>query len=179
MKYISQVTYWYRICLLTKDEGNGFVPQQHWNNKVLIFDALEECWAAEATLGFKGCYQKMFDLLKLPLDADQSSFRYYEAQKLVWRLLTEASSQKVVYGKHLTHDKNSGELWDDPANEGSDCGIGTFAELLRYSAENFVQMREDIGFVEAPLPSQSLDKGLFQAYTLYSLSFSLIRSYLR
>ena len=77
--------------------------------------------------------------------------------------MSESSLQKVVHGKHLTHDKNLGELWDDPANEGSDYGAGTFAELLRYGAENFVQVREDIRYVEAPLPSQSLDKGLFEA----------------
>lgn len=73
-----------------------------------------------------------------------------------------SSLQKVIHGKHLTHDKNLGELWDDPANEGSDCGPGTFAELLRYGAENFVQVREDIRYVEVPTPTQSLDKGVFE-----------------
>jgi hypothetical protein len=162
VEYISQVMCWQRLCMLTKDEGNGFVPQEYWKNKVLIFDVLEECWAAEATLGFKGCGQKMFDLLKLPLDSDQFSAEYDEAQKLVWRLLSESSLQKVIHGKHLTHDKNLGELWDDPANEGSDCGPGTFAELLRYGAENFVQVREEIRYVEVPTPTQSLDKGVFE-----------------
>jgi len=149
--------------MLTKDDGNGFVPQQHWKNNVLIFDVLEECWGAEATLGFKGCGQKVFDLLKVRLDSGQTSAEYQEAKKLVWRLLSESSLQKVVHGKHLTHDKNLGELWDDPANEGSDCGTGTFAELLRYGPEHFEQVRESIRFVDAPLPSQSLDKGLFEA----------------
>jgi hypothetical protein len=163
MEYISQVLCWQRVCMLNKDQGEGFVPLQYWKHKVLIFDVLEECWGAEATLGFVGCGQKVFELLRLRLDSDQSSPEYQDAKKLVWRLLSESSLQKVVHGKHLTHDKNLGELWDDPANEGSDCGPGTFAELLRYGAEHFEQVREEIRFVDAPTPGQTLEKGLFEA----------------
>lgn len=161
-EYVTQVVCWNRLCMLDKDQGDGFVPLRYWMQNVLIFDVLEECWGAEATLGFKGCGQKVFDLLKVPLDADEASAEFQEAQKLVWRLLSESSMQKVVHGKHLTHDVNLGELWDDPANEGSDCGQATFAELLRYGAENFEQTREAIRYVQAPTPSQTMEKDLFE-----------------
>lgn len=161
-EYVTQVVCWTRLCMLNKDQGDGFVPLQYWKHNILIFDVLEECWGAEATLGFKGCGQRVFDLLKVPLDADPASTDFKDAQKLVWRLLSQSSMQKVVHGKHLTHSVNLGELWDDPANEGSDCGPGTFAELLRYGAENLEQTREAIRYVEAPAPSQTLEKDLFE-----------------
>jgi hypothetical protein len=162
MEYIAQVLCWQRLCMLNKDQGNGFNPLQYWKEKVLIFEVLEECWGAEATLGFKGCGQKVFDLLKLRVDSVQTAPEYKQAEDLVWRLLSESSLQKVVHGKHLTHDKNLGELWDDPKNEGSDCGKGTFAELLRFGAERFEQTRGEIRYVEAPVPSHTEEKGLFE-----------------
>ena len=145
------------------DIGGGLVPLLYWTQNVLIFDVLEEFWGAEATIGFKACGQKVCDLLKLRLNTDQTAAEYQQAQTLVWRLLSESSLQKVIHGKHLMHDVNLGELWDDEANEGSDCGPGTFAELLRYGAENFEQTRESIRYVLVPVPARTLDKGLLEA----------------
>ena len=156
-EYITQVGCWMRMCMLTKDEGDGFVGSEYWQKHVLIWDALSEAWAAEETLGFQGTGQRMFDLLSLPLSTNPESKDYKDAYHLVWRLLTRSAMQKVQHGKHLTNDVLLGVLWDE--NEGRDCEEGTFGELLRYGCVNFRQERKGMEYRDAPAPPGTLDKG--------------------
>lgn len=162
MEYIGQVLSWQRVCML-EDAGDGFSGVDYWTKHILIFDVLQENWGGEATMGFAGFGQMMFDLLCVRLDADPESTEYQQAYKLIWRLLTKSSMQKITHGKGLTNDAQLGVLLDKPENEGKDCAEGTFAELLRYGTVNFRQTRERIGYVEAPRPAKTIRKGLLEA----------------
>jgi hypothetical protein len=159
-EYVTQVMCWNRVCLL-EDAGDDFSGVDYWMNNVLLWDGLEETWGAETTLGFKGCGQRMFDLFSLPIDAGSTSKDYKDAERLVWRLLSRSSMQKVFRGKGLTHDNELGELWDED-QDGHDCKEGTFAELFRYGCENFRQKREEIAYVKAPRPSKTYKRGLLE-----------------
>lgn len=159
-EYVTQVMCWNRLCLL-EDAGDGFSSVDYWSNKVLLWDGLEETWGAETTLGFKGCGQRMFDYFSLPLDVNRTSQDYRDAERLIWRLLSRSSMQKVFRGKGLTHDRELGEIWDED-QERHDCKEGTFAELFRYGCENFKQTREEITYVKALRPKKTFKKGLLE-----------------
>ncbi|KAF2172781.1 hypothetical protein M409DRAFT_62477 [Zasmidium cellare ATCC 36951] len=156
-EYISQVLAWVRLTML-EDAGDGFSCTDYWQHNVLVFNALQECWGAEATVGFNG--EKKYRLLSTRIDSDPSSEDHQEAEKLVWRLLTKSSLQKITHGKHLTNDTHLGILWDE--NEGKDVEPGTFAELLRYGATRFEQTRGDIVRMEATKPAVTMKKGVFE-----------------
>lgn len=72
-EYIAQVLSWMRLCMLestgTGDDSNNntFSGTEYWLNKVLIFNALQEDWGAEATIGFGE--QILFDALATKFDA--------------------------------------------------------------------------------------------------------------
>lgn len=157
MEYITQVLAWMRLCMI-EDSGDGFNCTRYWQSNVLLFDSLEEIWGAEGTIGFPNAGQKMFDLLSVKLDADPESEDYQTAHKLVWRLLTKSSMQKITHGKGLTNSVHLGVLWDE--NEGKDCEPGTFAELLRHGTVHLQQNRESIVYEKAPEVTKTLKKGL-------------------
>lgn len=159
MEYITQVVCWMRVCML-EDMGDRFSGVDYWCNNVLIWDVLQENWGGEATIGFAGSGQKMFDLFSTRRDADPTSEDYKEAYKLVWRLLAQSSLQKITHGKNLTDSIHLGVLWDE--HPGTDSASGTFAELLRYGTVHFEQTRSEIRYVTAPRPSQTLKKGLLE-----------------
>lgn len=159
-EYVTQVMCWNRLCLL-EDAGDGFSAVDYWANKVLLWDGLEETWGAETTLGFSGCGRRMFDLFALPVDADATSENYRDAERLVWRLLSRSSMQKVFRGKGLTRVMELGERWDED-QEGHDCKEGTFAGLFRFGCETFRQTREEIAYVKAPRPDKTYRKGVVE-----------------
>ena len=161
MEYISQILAWSRVCML-EDMGDGFSGVDYWTKHVLAFDVLQENWGGEMILGFPGFGQRMADLLTVPLDSDPESEEYKEASKIVWRLLTKSSMQKITHGKGLTKDVQLGTIWDQPENKGKDRAPGTFAELLRFGCVNFVQSRESVVYVNAPRPPKTLQKGLLE-----------------
>jgi len=101
MKYVTHQLCWQRLCIL-KDAGDGFGGVDYWLKHVLVFDVLEENWGGEATFGFKGFGQKMFDLMSVRLDADPNSQEYRNTYRLTWRLLTESTMQNISRGKGLT-----------------------------------------------------------------------------
>lgn len=146
---------------MLEDTGDGFSGVDYWQNHVLVWDALPENWAGEATLGFVGCGQKMFDLLSLSLDTDPDEKKYKEAYDFVWRLLTKSSMQKITHAKGLTVSPHLGVLWDE--NPGKDCEPRTFGELLRYGTGHFEQTRKEIAYVKAPEPPMTMKKGLLEA----------------
>lgn len=160
MEYIGQVMAWQRLCLL-EDTGNGFSGTRYWEEKVLLFDALQEDWGAEATIGFSG--QDFFDALETKISASPESKELEAAHRTTWRLLTRSSMQKVTHGKNLTKNSALGVLWDKDENQGKDIEPGTFAELLRYGSVHFEQTRPSIEYVKAVKPAQTLKKGLLEA----------------
>lgn len=157
MEYIAQVMCFRRLCML-EDDGEGFNPSEYWQNHIFCVNALQENWGGEATIGFENGGPRMFELFQVKLDADQESQEYKGAYKLVWRLLTKSSMQKVTHGKGLTHTPHLGRLWDD--NDGKDCELGTFGELLRYGSLHFRQKRESILQMEAKRSPKILNEGL-------------------
>ncbi|KAI0125458.1 hypothetical protein BJ170DRAFT_631232 [Xylariales sp. AK1849] len=159
MEYITQVLSWQRLCMLL-DAGDGFSGSDYWQKNILCFDVLQEDFPAEATVGFFS--QKIFDLLTMRRDSNSDAEKYKEAEKLVWKLLTSASMQKITHGKGLTTAMALGVLLDLPENQGKDRAPGTFFELLRYGAIHFRQMREGIMKMEAKKPSMTMRKGLLE-----------------
>lgn len=157
-EYITQVVAWIRLCML-EDAGDGFSCTDYAKDHILWFDSLEEDWGAETVVGFRG--KEFFDALAMKLSADTNSKEYKTAYKLVWRLLTRSSMQKITHGKHLTKTPALGLLWDEDENEGKDNELGTFAELLRYGSVHFEQTREEISFVK-PEISETMKKGVFE-----------------
>ena len=165
MEYIAQILAWQRLCML-EDDGTGFNGTEYWENNVLCFDVLQENWGAEATIGFKDAGQTMFDLLALqwePEKMETGDEQQKKAYQLVWRLLTQSSMQKITRGKNLTHDVHLGVLWDLPENEGKDCGIETWAEMLRYGTVHFEQTRESVRRKKAERAPVTFKKGLLEA----------------
>lgn len=157
--YIGQVLAWNRLCML-EDPHDNFKGTDYWTSKVLVFDALQESWGAEATIGFGG--PLLFDALATPLDAPRDSDAYKTAHKLVWRLLTRSSLQKITHGKGLTKTVSLGVLLDEPQNADKDHQAGTFAELLRYGTVHFEQTRESIAYVKAEKAPLVLNKGMIE-----------------
>ena len=145
---------------MLEDTGHGFSGANYWQKHVLLFDVLPEDWGGEATLGFLGSGRRMFELLSLRRDSDPDSEEYKQAYKLVWRLLTKSSMQKITRGPDLTSDEQLGALWD--RTEGKDSEPGTFVELLRYGSVNFVQTRPEIAYVKAPEPPTTMKKGVLE-----------------
>jgi hypothetical protein len=158
-EYITQVTAFLRLTML-EDAGDGFSCADYSVNNILWFDALEEDWGAETIVGYRG--EDATNALATKLDADPASEEYKTAYKLVWRLLTKSSMQKITHGKNLTKTPAWGLIWDEKGNEGKDIEPGTFAELLRYGAVRFEQTRESIMYVEAEKPAQTMKKGVFE-----------------
>ena len=119
---------------MLEDNGTDFNYADYWEDDILCFDALQENWGAEATIGFKNASQTTFDLLALMWEPEKMKRdeQQQKAYDLVWRLLTQSSMQKITRGKGLTHDVHLGVLWDRPENQGKDCRIETSAEMLRY-----------------------------------------------
>ena len=144
-----------------ENAGDGFNGVEYWENKFLLYDSLAENWGAEATIGLVG--QDLFDALSARLDADLESKEYQAGYKIVWRLLTWSSMQKVTHGKHLTKGIALGILWDMEGNEGIDVKPGTFAELLLYGSAHFEQTRKDIEYRKVPKPDELLKRGLLEA----------------
>ncbi|KAF4953979.1 hypothetical protein FGADI_5575 [Fusarium gaditjirri] len=159
LEYIAQVLCWQRLCLV-RDTGDGFKSSEYWQHNILCIDALNEVWGGEKTLGFDGIGPRMYNLLTVRLDSDPNATDYKDAYKLVWRLLSKSSFQKVTRAKNLTHTPHLGTLWDQ--NDGQDCVPGTFGNLLRYGAVHFRQKREGIKCKEACEPRTLLEKGLLE-----------------
>lgn len=158
-QYVTQVTAWQRLCML-EEAGDGFSCADYTQQHILWFDALEEDWGAETIVGFRG--QEFFDALATKRDVDLDSEEYQTAYKLVWRLLTRSSMQKIIHGKNLTKTPALGLLWDMKDNEGKDIEPGTFAELLRYGSVHFAQTRKKILYVKTEKPEMTMEKGVFE-----------------
>jgi hypothetical protein len=158
-EYISQVMCFMRLTIL-EDAGDGFSSADYAINNILWFDALQEDWGAETVVGYRG--KEVVEALATKLDADPNSEEYKTACKLVWRMLTKSSMQKITHGKNLTKTPAWGLLWDAEGNENADIAPGTFAQLLRYGSVHFNQMRESITYVKVEKPAQTMRKGVFE-----------------
>lgn len=171
-EYITQVLCWQRLTMLeppesastsnSKEQEDTFNCSAYWEHNILVFDVLQENWAAEQLLGFHNGGLKILKCLKTPLSADPASQQYKDAYAMTWRLLTRSSMQKVTHGKGLTKDLSLGYLLDQPENENADCAPGTFGELLRWGAVHLEQTRENIVLMEAKRAPEILRKGVFE-----------------
>jgi hypothetical protein len=151
--YIGQCIAWIRLTWLVEPDG-GFDGREYYKKKVLLFDVAVEDWAAEQTIGYKG--EDLFRVFTTRLDADPQSEEYRKAEKVVWRLLTQSTMQKITHGKGLTRHVSCGTLLDQGDEESKDQGPGTFGELLRYGSVYFEQTRERIAYVDPILVEEDL-----------------------
>ena len=158
-EYITQVTAFLRLTML-EEAGDGFSGVDYALTNILWFDALQEDWGAEAIVGYRG--KEAVDALAVRLDADPDSEEFKTAYKLVWRMLTKSSMQKITHGKNLTKTPAWGLIWDEKGNEEKDIEPGTFAELLRYGMVHFKQLRESIEYVKPEKPAATMKKGVFE-----------------
>lgn len=163
MEYTSQNACATRLAVLEEPNG-GFNGREFWKTKMLKFDALDESFAPEGEIGWHG--KDLFNLLatkRTGPDADPSSPEHQLAEKVVWRVLADASMQKVTHGHGLMQGSTLGDLWDLPENEGKDIEPGTFAELLRYGSVHFQQTREEIAYMDPEKSEFVLEKGMLEA----------------
>jgi hypothetical protein len=158
-EYITQTIAWSRLCMI-EDPNDGFNGPDYVQDNILWYDALSENWGAETVVGFAG--QQFFDALATRLDSDPESQEYKTAYRLVWRMLTKSSMEKITHGKGLTKTPALGLLWDMKDNENKDCEVGTFAELLRFGCRHFRQTRDQIEWVQTEKPEKTVKKGLFE-----------------
>jgi hypothetical protein len=162
LAYVGQCMAWVRLTWLQEPDG-GFDGVDYWAKKILLIDVRSEDWAAEQILGYNG--EDLFRVFTTKMDADRESENYKTAEKIVWRLLTKSTMQKIVHGKELTYSVSCGTLLDLPENEGKDQEAGTFGELLRYGSVHLEQTRESIVYA-APVivaPEFVIRKGLLEA----------------
>ncbi|KAF3927326.1 hypothetical protein ABW21_db0202365 [Orbilia brochopaga] len=161
VEYVCQVVAWLRMCMI---DGGGQPGELNWaqyaKDHILWFDALQENWGAETIVGFSG--SSLYNALATRLDADKDSEEYKTAYKVVWRLLTNSSTQKISHGKNHRETPALGTLWDMPGNEMKDSEPGTFAELLRYGTVYFEQTRE-LEYMIVDKPAEIMHKGVFEA----------------
>lgn len=147
VEYVAQVLSWSRVAMLEEPNG-GFNGAEYYKKHVLLFDALNEDWPAEDELRFSA--QDAFEALSARTDADPTSDAWQKGYRMVWRLLTRASMQKVTHGKGLVSKPPLGVLLDRPENEGLDLKAGTFFELLRYGSVHFEQIDRKMEFIPTP-----------------------------
>ncbi|KAK6530931.1 hypothetical protein TWF281_007763 [Arthrobotrys megalospora] len=159
MQYIGQVIAWLRLCIIDGGDTGEINWAEYAKEKIFWYDVLEENFGAEIIVGFTG--QPLYDALAAKLDVDKESEEYKTAYKLVWRLLTQSSMQKITHGKELTKTPALGLLWDLEENKDKDIEPGTFAELLRFGSVHFEQTRK-VEAVEYKVPSEVLHKGVFE-----------------
>ncbi|KAK6337364.1 hypothetical protein TWF730_002766 [Orbilia blumenaviensis] len=159
MQYIGQVISWLRLCIIDGGDTGEINWAEYAKEKIFWYDVLEENFGAETVVGFTG--QPLYDALATKLDADKESEEYKTAYKLVWRLLTRSSMQKITHGKDLTKTPALGLLWDLEENRDKDVEPGTFAELLRYGSVHFEQTRV-VKAVDYSVPTELLHKGVFE-----------------
>jgi hypothetical protein len=157
--YLAQIVCWRRMCRLSapdKDIG-GLDFHEYWKTNVMPINMLKEGWALEELCGFSG--ERPFELLTAKLD-DADNSEHFESQNLIWRLLTRSSFQKIPTGKHVTRYRPLGFFLSSPGNIDKDCEPGTYAELLRYGAEHFIQLRDEIVLAQLPELEVKLQRGV-------------------
>ncbi|KAJ5580034.1 uncharacterized protein N7459_006019 [Penicillium hispanicum] len=164
LNYAAQIICITRLFCL-EDTGEGFSGVDYWRNNVLALDGGEETARVEWHGTFVGFGQRALDTLTLPYsgpDADPTSDKYKEAEKMIWDMLANSTIWKVTHAKGLTHTPQLGMLLDMPENEGKDAAPNTFGELLRYGTRHLRQKREHVARAPKPEPSATLKKGVLE-----------------
>jgi hypothetical protein len=159
-EYLIQVICWERLTLLG-DRDDGFNPCQYWQNCIMKLQASKEIWGMEEYLP-TGAGAEQLELLTTRLDDNSSSEQHQKAEDFVFRLLTNSCMEKIGHGPGLTKAKSLGVVLDEDISRIKDAGEGTFAELLRYGAENFVQTREGPVLFAALTPTSKIGEGLLE-----------------
>lgn len=159
---MAQLACWMRLTLLEDSPLDDFNPSEYWEKHILGLHVVKECWAAESVLGSFKAGSTLVTALNTRLDADLESQEYKLAYDVVWRMLTQASMQKITHGKDLTHSLSAGVLWELEGNEGKDAAEGTFAELLRYGSVHWEQSRTSLAMRETVKPKVTYRKGVLE-----------------
>jgi hypothetical protein len=164
LDYGVQITCLTRIFCLEENE-EGFSGLDYWRNNVLALSAGEEIARAEWQRSFVGFGQLALDILTLPCsgpDADPTSQKYKDAEKMIWDLLANSTIWKVSHAKGMTHTPQLGVLLDMPENEGKDAAPNTFGELFRYGTRHLRQKREHVAKCPKREPSKTWKKGVLE-----------------
>jgi hypothetical protein len=159
--YLGQVVAFIRCAWIIEPNG-GFNGVEYYAKKILLYDSLDECWAAEPIVGFEGI--GLWNALSTSRDADPESKEYKKAYECIWKMLTGSTMQKITHGKKLMKSPACGVYLDLPENKGKDIAPGSFAELLRYGSVHFEQTRDEIKYVKPIRPDDEaiIHKRLFE-----------------
>ena len=160
LEYVGQILAFQRMAWCDKADEEGFNCAEYFANHILFFDAMHENWAAEVGMKMVGPHPRMMELLAL--DREERGKDAEEASRMVWRMLTRSSMMKVTSAKGMSKTPHLGELWSRDENQEKDCGVGTWAELLRYGSVNWKQKREEIVFVHPGMLEGRVKKTLFE-----------------
>ncbi|KAJ6263439.1 hypothetical protein Dda_2002 [Drechslerella dactyloides] len=158
-QYASQVLAWWRLCIINGGEKEGEFDYADYAEKhILWIEGFKEMYGAQVVVGMEG--KDLWDAFNTRLDADPKSEEYQRAHKMVWGMLTKCCWQKVSHAKELTTYPDLGMLWS--MKPGTDNAPGTFTELLRYGAEHFEQVREEVLIKDYKKPTTVMTKGLYE-----------------
>ncbi|KAJ5602269.1 hypothetical protein N7510_011803 [Penicillium lagena] len=164
LEYVTQIVCFTRLLCL-ENNGEGFSGVNYWQKHILAFSALEEDWRGEFITSFVGFGPRAYEALTCSHsgpNADPTSKKYHDAERLIWELLAHASMWKVAHGHRLTHSVQLGTLLDMPENEGKDAAPDTFGELLRYASVHLRQTRDSIVRMPNLRPSETWRKAVLE-----------------
>lgn len=127
------------------DKDDGWDGRAWIDNKCFLLPAMEEMWRYQPGTNFLG--YKQFELLTTlraggPDDGIEVEARRREAEQLIDDLLANTLMLKFCHGLKDAMASSLADIWDDPKNDGSDCGPGTFAEYLRWGTTHLRQTRK-------------------------------------
>ncbi|OJJ42649.1 hypothetical protein ASPZODRAFT_137036 [Penicilliopsis zonata CBS 506.65] len=162
--YAAQIICLTRLLCL-EESDDGFSGVEYWRKNVLALDAGQETARTEWNSTFVGFGQRALDILALPCsgpDAEPTSDKYKDAEKVVWDMLANSTIWKVTHAQGLTHTPQLGTLLDMPENEGKDAAPNTFGELFRYGTRSFRQKRESVLRMPKREPTMTWKKGVLE-----------------
>ena len=143
-KYAQFVDYIAQIFCLerlrhVKDPNIGWDGPDYFENRVLLFDCVQEIYWAQRLTMWDG--RKQFDLLATSREDGPRTQRHEEAEAFVESILANSATMKVSHGLVTAGREYLAEIWDKPENHGADIAPGSFAAYLRWASEHLEQTR--------------------------------------
>ncbi|KAG0652503.1 O-glycosyltransferase [Hyphodiscus hymeniophilus] len=134
--YVAHALAFKRIRML-EDPSSGFNGPKYWEKHAFVLP-VQETFLAQILCNFDG--KRQYDLFSLPRHKEMAD-RDPDAENLVNRLLSNASTMKLSHGLKNNKLVHLSKLWDLPENADADIKPGSFAAYLRWGSEHLEQTR--------------------------------------
>lgn len=140
MDYGAQVLCLERLQYLVCDDG--FDGPEYFARKMYLLPAMQEMWRYQQRTNYLG--SKQHQLLSTPLEPSDECHKteeWHEAFDFVQDMLRDTHLLKFCHGPKGVMESSLADIWDDPADDGTDSTPGTMAAYLRQGAALFRQRR--------------------------------------